>query len=152
MLICKVWVTLTSTITFTCLWVVMSATGTRSSAFAFAFTTGCVKILIATTIVDSSAFTLTSVVIKIMFRGALVMTTAFTDALFIQNLVWWTLWFWWAFAFAVIKIFDLWFFAKLEPAVTVANGLIKKLWKVTCLFVWTYTLTEFWFKDSRELT
>lgn len=130
----------------------MSATGARNGAFAFAFTIGRIKMLIVTTIVNSSAFTLTSVVIKIMFRRTLVMTTAFTDALFIQNLVWWTLWFWWAFAFAVIKILDLRFFAKLEPTIAVANGLIKKLWKITCLFVWTCTLTEVWFKDSRELT
>jgi len=130
----------------------MSAIGTRKNGFAFAFTAGCIKILIVTTtIINSSALTLTSIMVKVMFRGTFFMIATFTDALFIQNLMWCTLCVRRAFAFTAIQILDLWPFAKLKPAITVTDSLIKELWKVACFFIWTFTLTNVWFKNSRKM-
>ena len=131
----------------------MSTIRARKDGFAFAFTTGCIKILIVTiTIINSPALTLASVMIKVMFSRTFFMTPTFTDALFIQNLMWRTLCIRRAFAFTVIEILDLWPFAKLEPAITVTSSLIKELWKVACFFIWTYALTEVWLKNSRKMT
>lgn len=126
----EVWVTFICTLAHACLWAIMSAIRTRKDVFAFTFTTGCIKILIVTTAVNSSTLTLTGVLVKIMFGGAFVMTVTFTDALLTQNLVWWTLCVGRAFTFAVVKIPNLWFFAKFEPAITITSGLVEKLWKV----------------------
>lgn len=46
-----------------------------------------------------------------------------------------------AFTFAVVKILDLWFFAKFEPAITVTTCLVEVLWEVACLLLWTRAFT-----------
>lgn len=148
----KVWIAFVCALTSTCHWVIMFAIGARKNAFTFTFTTGHIKILIVTTVVNSSTLTLAGIMVKVMFRRTVFMTWTFTNTLCIQNLVWWTLCIRRTFTFAVIKILDLRFFAKLKPTITVTSSLVKKLWKVAYLFIWTCTLTEFWFKHSRKLT
>lgn len=136
MLIFKVDITFICAFTFACFRIIISSIGARKNALTFAFTSGHIKVLIFTTIVDSSALTLASIMIKVVFGGAVIFfTLTFTNALLIQNLVWWTFCVWRAFTFAANKILDLWFFAKLEPTITVTNGLVKKFWKVTNLFI-----------------
>ena len=136
-----VWITLICTLTIACLWAIMSPTGAGKDAFAPAFTTTHIKVLILTTTVNSSALTLTSIMVKIMFWGTFFMTATFTDALVIENVMWWTLWIRRAFTVAVVKVLDLWFFAKFEPAITVTNCLVKKLWEVACLLMRAHTFT-----------
>lgn len=148
----EIWVAFICTLTFASLWPVISAIGTGKDVFTFTFTTGWIKILIVTTAVNSSALTLTNVIVKIVFGRTFFVTTTFTDAILIQNLVWWTLCVGRAFTFAVVKILNLWFFAKFKPAITVTDCLVEKFWKVACLLTWTHTFTYFWFKDSGELT
>ena len=87
----KVWLTFIYTLTVAHLWAIMSPTGAGKDAFAPAFAIGCIKVLIVSTIVNSSALILTSTVVKIMFGGTFFMTATFTYALLIENLVWWTL-------------------------------------------------------------
>lgn len=79
----KVWVTFIYTLTVACLWAIMSPIGAGKDAFAPTFTTGFIKVMILTTILNSSALTLTSIVVKIMFGGTFFMTATFTNALLI---------------------------------------------------------------------